>query len=61
MVLGGLVFALGLLLWAGIKIPLGRLPGDVVWQRGGSSFYFPITTGIVVSVVLTLVLRLLRR
>jgi len=42
-------------------VPLGRLPGDIVWRRDGFTFYFPIATSIVVSVVLSLVLYLLRR
>jgi hypothetical protein len=42
-------------------LPLGRLPGDIRIQRGNSSFYFPIVTCIVVSVVLSLLMALLRR
>lgn len=49
----------GLLFWWGV--PFGRLPGDVVVRRGGFSFYVPITSSIVVSLVLTLVLALFRR
>lgn len=51
----------GALLLAG-RIPwMGRLPGDVVVQRGPVTFYFPIVTSIIVSVVLTLILNLFRR
>lgn len=51
----------GLLLVAG-KVPfLGRLPGDIHVQRGNWSFYFPLTTSILLSVVLSLVLMLLWR
>jgi hypothetical protein len=42
-------------------LPLGRLPGDIVIHRGSSTFYFPIVTCIVVSVVLTIVGMLFRR
>jgi len=42
-------------------IPIGRLPGDIVIHRGNSTFYFPIVTCIVVSIVLTLIAALLRR
>ena len=42
-------------------IPIGRLPGDIVIHRGDSTFYFPIVTCIVVSIVLTLIAALLRR
>lgn len=40
------------------RIGLGRLPGDIVIQRGGTSFYFPIVTCIVISIVLSLLLSL---
>jgi uncharacterized protein HemY len=60
LVLIGLVIAgVGLLVMLGL--PLGRLPGDIVVRRGNSTFYFPITTSILVSVVLTLLLAFLRR
>jgi hypothetical protein len=53
------------LIGAGLAIrfglPLGRLPGDIVIHRGSSTFYFPIVTCIVVSVVLTIVGMLFRR
>jgi hypothetical protein len=46
----------------GVKAPpLGRLPGDIHIQRGNWSFYFPLTTSILVSVLLTLVLTFLFR
>jgi hypothetical protein len=51
----------GALLLAG-RIPwLGHLPGDVVVRRGPMTFYFPIVTSIIVSVILTLILNLFRR
>jgi Protein of unknown function (DUF2905) len=51
----------GALLLAG-RIPwFGRLPGDVVVQRGPVTFYFPIVTSIIVSVILSLILNLFRR
>lgn len=43
------------------KLGLGRLPGDIRVERDGFTFYFPITTGIVVSLVLSLVLWFLRK
>jgi len=46
--------------WLG-KLGLGRLPGDIVIEREGFSFYFPITTCILVSIVISLVLWLLRK
>jgi hypothetical protein len=62
----GLV-ALGGLVWLAGRfgLPLGRLPGDVNFQNGNISFYFPCASSIVISIVLTvllnLALRLLRR
>jgi hypothetical protein len=58
-VIGVLLVVAGLLIRAGV--PLGRLPGDIVIQREHSTFYFPIVTCIVVSVVLSLVAFALRR
>ncbi len=54
--LGGLVWVVGR---AGL--PLGRLPGDVHIERGGLSVYFPCTTTILLSIVLTVVLNLIVR
>jgi hypothetical protein len=56
---GVLLVLVGLLIQMGV--PLGRLPGDIRIQRGNSSFYFPIVTCIVVSVVLSLLFALFRR
>jgi hypothetical protein len=56
---GVVAIGAGLLLWWGV--PFGRLPGDIVVRRDGFSFYLPITTSILVSVVLTLLLALFRR
>jgi len=56
-----LVIVGGLLLVSG-RVPfLGRLPGDIHVQRGNWSFYFPLTTSILLSVVLSLVLMFLSR
>ncbi len=61
-VLGLVVTAIGFFLWklAG-KTPLGHLPGDIAIEKPGYSFYFPITTCIVISIVLTLIMWLFRR
>ena len=66
MLLGIVLIVVGGGLWlagaAGARIPfLGRLPGDIHVQRDNWSFYFPLTTSILVSVVLTLILALLSR
>lgn len=61
--LGGLLVALGLLfLFAGkINLPMGRLPGDIVIRGKNTTFYFPLMTSIVLSVLLTLVLYVVGR
>jgi hypothetical protein len=57
--IGILIAGIGLLISLGV--PIGRLPGDIIVRRGNFSFYFPLTTSILVSVVLTLVMMFLRR
>ncbi|HZS00339.1 MAG TPA: DUF2905 family protein [Chloroflexota bacterium] len=63
LVVGGLVVvALGLLLLLGSRVPfLGRLPGDLHWQRDGISVYVPLATSLLLSVVLSVVLTLVFR
>ena len=53
------IVGLGLLVMAGF--PLGRLPGDWTIRRGAVTFYFPLATSILLSVLLTLVMYWLRR
>jgi hypothetical protein len=60
-VIGLVVVAIGLL-WPWLsKLPIGRLPGDIVVDRPGLKVFFPITTMIIVSIVLSLLLWLFRR
>jgi hypothetical protein len=60
LVIGGLLLAaLGALMIAGV--PIGRLPGDFVYRRGNATFYFPLVTSIVLSVLFTLLFALFRR
>ncbi|WP_106477175.1 DUF2905 domain-containing protein [Phytohalomonas tamaricis] len=55
----GIVAVLAGLLWPWLsKLPLGHLPGDIVIKRENFSFYFPITTMILISIVLSVLLRL---
>lgn len=61
MILGGVLIAVGMLLTFSDKIPLiGRLPGDIFIQRENFSFYFPITSGILLSVILSVLFWLFR-
>ena len=62
LIIFGLVLIAAGLLWPMLqKLGLGRLPGDIVIERGNFRFYFPIATSLIVSVVLSLILWLLNR
>jgi hypothetical protein len=58
-IVGLVIVGFGLLMMAGL--PIGRLPGDFYVKRGSFSFYFPLATSIIVSVILTLLLAFFRR
>jgi hypothetical protein len=59
-ILGLVILAVGLLWpWLG-RIPFGRLPGDIVISRPGFTFYFPITTSIVVSIIIAVLLKIFK-
>jgi hypothetical protein len=59
-IFGGLVVLLGLILvlLQRANLPIGRLPGDIVYRGKNTTFYFPVTTCIILSVVLSLVFYL---
>jgi Protein of unknown function (DUF2905) len=57
LVVGGLV----LMLFGRMNIPLGRLPGDIVYRGKNTTFYFPLATSILLSVALSLVLYVIGR
>ena len=61
MIAGAVLFLVGLALAFGVRVPLGRLPGDIVIRREGGAFYFPIVTCLLVSAVLSLLSWLLRK
>jgi hypothetical protein len=58
-VIGVVFIGAGLLLKAGV--PLGRLPGDLVIRRGNATFYIPLVTSLLASVILSLIALLVRR
>jgi hypothetical protein len=64
-VCGLIVAACGFIIWAAPLVPIfnrfGRLPGDVLVRRGNFTFYFPVVTSILISLVLTLIFAMLRR
>lgn len=58
-VAGVIIAAVGALMIFGV--PFGRLPGDFVYRRGNATFYFPLATSIVLSVILSLLFAFFRR
>ena len=62
LILSGLVLMVTGLCWPWLqKIPLGRLPGDIFFKREGFQFFFPLTTCILISILLTLLLWFLKK
>jgi hypothetical protein len=60
--LGVFIILMGLLLMAGDKIPwIGKLPGDILIKKEKFTFYFPLTTSILISIILTLLFTLFRK
>jgi hypothetical protein len=61
--LGGIivVVGLGLILLGRTGLPIGRLPGDIVYRGKNTTFYFPLATSIVVSVVLSILMYVIGR
>ena len=62
-VLGGVLILAGivLVLFGRLHLPLGRLPGDIVYRGKNTTFYFPLVTSILLSALLTLVLYVIGR
>jgi len=59
---GVFIIAIGVLLLVGEKIPwIGKLPGDIIIKKEKFTFYFPITTSVVISIILTLLFALFRK
>ncbi|MDH3691371.1 MAG: DUF2905 domain-containing protein [Gammaproteobacteria bacterium] len=59
--IGILLVVIGLL-WPWVsKLPIGRLPGDIIVERENFRFYFPITTMILISLVVSIIVWLLRK
>ncbi|MDD4503650.1 MAG: DUF2905 domain-containing protein [Clostridiaceae bacterium] len=60
-VLGIGIAVFGVLLYFGGRLGIGKLPGDIYIKKGNFTFYFPVVTSILVSIILTLVFALIRR
>ena len=63
LVLGGAIFLIGavLLLAGKFNLPLGRLPGDIVYRGKNTVFYFPVVTCVLLSLIVSLLVWLFRR
>jgi hypothetical protein len=58
----GLTLLLAGVLWPWLsRLGLGRLPGDIRFEKDGFAFYFPLTTGLIISIALSLILWLLKK
>ncbi len=60
-IIGALLIVVGVLVLIGGKLGLGRLPGDIVFKKGNFTFYFPLMTGIIISVILTILFNIITR
>jgi Protein of unknown function (DUF2905) len=63
LIFGGIIFLLGLVvLVAGrLNLPLGRLPGDILYRGKNTTFYFPLATSVLLSILLSVVFYLISR
>ncbi len=62
LIIAGVALVLAGLLWPWLsKLPLGRLPGDIIIDRPGLKIYFPITTMVLASLLISLIMWLFRR
>ncbi len=62
LIVAGITILVVGLLWPWLsKLPLGRLPGDIIVEREGFRFYLPLTTGILLSLVLSLLVWFFRK
>lgn len=62
LIIGGVIVLLGLIMVLAPHIPfLGKLPGDIMIKRENFSFYFPIVTFLIISIVLTIILNVILR
>ncbi|WP_307474216.1 DUF2905 domain-containing protein [Cytobacillus purgationiresistens] len=56
MIIGAIIFAIGFLMHF---FSIGRLPGDIVVKKGNTTFYFPIVTSVIISIVLSIIVYFL--
>ncbi|WP_291494157.1 DUF2905 domain-containing protein [Desulfurella sp.] len=58
---GVLLILFGLLFSLSSKLPFGRLPGDIIIRKGNFTFYFPLATSILLSIILTVIMYFLNK
>ncbi len=61
LIIGGAVMVIGLVILLAGRLGLGRLPGDIYIQRENLTFYFPLATMLIISLIITVLLNLFRR
>jgi hypothetical protein len=62
MIMGLAIVAIGAVLWVFSSVPyIGKLPGDIYIRRGNITFYFPIMTCILISIIISILFSLMRR
>lgn len=59
--IGIVLLILGAVILLGGKIGLGKLPGDIFVKKGNSTFFFPIVSSLIISLILTLILNLFKK
>ncbi|MBZ2173976.1 DUF2905 domain-containing protein [Schnuerera sp. xch1] len=59
--IGGVLVVLGLIVMVGERFGLGKLPGDIFIKKGNFTFFFPIVSSVILSLILTLLLNLFKR
>jgi hypothetical protein len=60
MIFGAVLILVGVLVYFGGRLGLGRIPGDIVYRKGNFTFYFPLATSLIISLILTIIMFLLR-
>lgn len=60
-IIGVVLIIIGFIVWTGALSWLGNLPGDIRFERGGTKIYIPITSMVIISIVLTILLHFIRK
>ena len=60
-IMGVVLVCLGLLWPLVVKLPLGRLPGDIIIRKENMNFYFPLSTSVIISIIVSILFWLFRK